>query len=684
MLVSCVAVLAGCAGRGTRDIEGLLRDLMSESESARRRAERNLAEHGRSYIKPLSNILTGQDIEKTVHEYDIKAKIDTLKVPAARALGVTAERASLARSEAETAAKPLLQVLHEGEDLELRVEAAQALGCFTQLSEPANDLILLLRVQEPSLVQAAIDSLARNALQSIDRLVLPAERPAEAVEKDWERLERRIQSADDEIRLDTVREIAASRDPRAADLLIQRLGAKPPPDAARPPDQTEEPADEQQTQEDPTEETEAEEAEEDEEKPTKDKSKDVRYAALVYCRRVAKKKPNSPFAQRLYAILPDLFRNDDDSRVVLIAAQMLRDREPDLVGEFLHRVEKAKEKAEEKLLADATNDEYDAGTRADAISALRSLPSPERDKLLAGFLDPQEDEAPRVKRAAASVLTGSETETARQALELAMQDEDSIVRLIAAQALGRLGNDEAVRYLIALLSHKEAKVRPPAADALGTLREEALDELTRQLQTALDHAETLAQWEVPLAELRRVRDRTREQEHRLDDLEDAIEDYRDEHPRRDEEHIAWGIVSGLGDIAAEIEAQAAAPARGAVVRAIGCHYPSVRIAAAEALAHFEGPQVIEALREALGDPNEDVRWYAARSLEAHGKAAIPALAAALDDERSVVDAAHSLVRIGAPEAIAPIQARLDQAEGPAREALLWAVDQLEARRSPTP
>jgi len=165
-----------CSGGGAHDIEKLLADLTGESPGARSRAERTLAEHGRSVIKPLSSLVTLKDAEKTAKDYKLRKDPAALRTAAARALGVIAARASLARSEAETAAAPLLEAL-KGKDLALRIEAARALGFFTQLSAPASDLILTFREDQPGLVDSATEALARNALRSVYLLAPPPEPP---------------------------------------------------------------------------------------------------------------------------------------------------------------------------------------------------------------------------------------------------------------------------------------------------------------------------------------------------------------------------------------------------------------------------------------------------------------------------------------------------------------------------
>ena len=638
VLLASLALGAGCSGRSTRDIEKLLADLMSPSPSARASAERSLTEHGRAVIKPLSNLVTLKDIEQTVQEYHIRKDPKELRIPAARALGVIAARASLARSEAETAAKPLLDVL-KSDGTPLRIEAVRALGKFTQLSGPANDLILLLREDNQELIDAVTESLAANALQSVYRLVLPEEPPATAAEKDWGRLLERIRSTDDDIRLDTVRELAASRDPRAAPVLLERLAS--------------------------------------------DKSRDVRYAALTFCVPAAEADKPEGFAAKLYAQLPTSFENDDDSRVALLAAQLLRERKPDLVGKFLARVDAARATCETSLLADATNTGYDAATRADAIDALALLPGQRRDGVLAGFLDPASDARARVRRAAAGVLATSDSETAIGALRKAMNDSDSIVKLVAAQALGRRGDLEAVKYLVALLSDKEAKIRTPAADALGTLGARALPVLIEYLTASLERFKELARWEVPLAQLQSKESLTSQEEAEARRLQAAIAEFRRKEGARDEKYTAWGIVSGIGRIAGQIGPQAAG-ALDAIVEAAQCHDVDVRRIAVDALANFAGEKAIAALVKALSDPDESVQWYAARGLEEHGPAAISALVTALGDESVAATAAASLGRIGDAETLRPLLAQVGSATGETKAAIVWSIGELLNRHPDSP
>jgi HEAT repeat protein len=524
----------------------------------------------------------------------------------------------------------------------LRVEAARALGYFAQLSEPASDLILTLREEAPALHDAATEALARNALNSIRRLVLAEDSVAQAAGRhDWERLLSRLASTDDDIRIETARELAASGDPRAATVLLDRI---------------------------PTE-----------------KSSDVRYAALRLCVADPRAQAEGAFGDRVAKQLVASFAEDKDSRVVLVAAQALRRRRAALVEAFLGRVEAATRRCEQELLAFAENAErrYDDATRSQAIAALRLLPGAARDQLLARLVGREAGESARIRRAAASVLALSDAPDAAQALEGAMQDSDSIVKLVAAQALGRGGNLDAVRYLIDLLSHKEAKIRTPAADALGTLGPKARDVLVAELEKSLAKAAELAQWEVPLAGLRQKASPSAQERSERARLDRAIASQVSKAEGRDEKQIAWGIVTALGQIAGRLQ-EKADPALPVVVRAAGCHYADVRRAAANVLARFAPAEAITPLLAVLKDPDDTVRWYAATALERHGAAALPAFRAALDDPTSLPVAAQSLARLGDAESLKPLVARLASANDEARPTLVWSVGELLRRHPESP
>ena len=690
-LAALALVLGGCGVGGSGDIEKLLDDLRSESPRARRRAERNLAEHGRAIIKPLGKIVSCKnkddkdfkegsdtDSEEVKEELELDGDPIALRVVAARALGLMAKRASLARSEAENAAKPLLEVLHHN-DKPLRIEAVKALGYFTQLSAPANDIILLLRDDDDEVAAAVAESLQHNVLQCIDRVVVPDEPQiaASAKKGDPALLGQRLEGTSDDMRLDVVQQIAATEDmKKGVPLLLERLA--------------------------------------------KDKSHDVRHASIRFCLAMLKKakEAEAGASEKAEAMSPELvaelytqfatsFEKDKDSRVAVLAARAVdqalaapaRDKKGTVAAaaaeaaskvldtakrekleHFLTRLQVARDACERKLLEAAGDGDADDATRADTILALRDLHSTERNELLATFLDKEQGESSRIRRAAARVLaralTRAESKSdaalskmAADALAVAMTDEDSIVKLIAAQALGGLGGDRgdrAVEYLVDLLAHKEAKVWTPAADALGTLRAQGLRVLTRLLRDK-------AAEEVP---------------------EDTEEDDRRKH-----EQNLVGIICGIGNIVGDLDAKEQASAGcgdalGAVLAAARSELPAVRLAAVEALGNFRGrPTAIQTLADALHDDSKDVRWYAARALERRGAAAVKALTAALDDADVGATAARALARIAArgdapdrvtTDVVRTLIERSTTAQGESKAVVVWAIGEVLGRPPSAP
>jgi len=140
------------------------------------------------------------------------------------------------------------------------------------------------------------------------------------------------------------------------------------------------------------------------------------------------------------------------------------------------------------------------------------------------------------------------------------------------------------------------------------------------------------------------------------------------------------VVTGLGRIAAAASPRPAA-ALDALIEALDCHYAEGRRVAAEALGHFDDPKVLGALAKALDDPDPSVRWYAAGSLVRFGKAAVPALVAALGRPNGAGDAAAALGKLADPSALAALVASLEKAPAPARENIAWAIGRI-VRRNP--
>ncbi|MBD2514033.1 HEAT repeat domain-containing protein, partial [Nostoc sp. FACHB-973] len=88
---------------------------------------------------------------------------------------------------------------------------------------------------------------------------------------------------------------------------------------------------------------------------------------------------------------------------------------------------------------------------------------------VSALINALQDEDSSVRSIAAEALGKIGNQQAVSALINALQDEDSSVRSIAAEALGKIGNQQAVSALINALQDEDSSVRSIAAEALGKI-----------------------------------------------------------------------------------------------------------------------------------------------------------------------------------------------------------------------
>ncbi|MBD2648785.1 HEAT repeat domain-containing protein [Nostoc foliaceum] len=196
------------------------------------------------------------------------------------------------------------------------------------------------------------------------------------------------------------------------------------------------------------------------------------------------------------------------------------------------------------------------------------------------------------------VALGKVNSQMSQKLIAALKDSESYVRYYAAEALGKIGNAEAVPELIAALKDSESDVRRYAASALGNIGAEAVPELIAALK----------------------------------DSESDVRRYVAE------------VLGKIGNAEAVPE----------LIAALKDSESDVRRYAAEVLGKIGNAEAVPELIAALKDSESYVRYYAASALGKIGNAeAVPELIAALKDSESYVRcyAAEALGKIGNAEAL---------------------------------
>lgn len=220
---------------------------------------------------------------------------------------------------------------------------------------------------------------------------------------------------------------------------------------------------------------------------------------------------------------------------------------------------------------------------------------------------------------------------ARQALEDLLDHREPSVRRLAAEALGDLGDLEAVPALVAALDHRDATTAAAAARGLGRLGDPAALE---PILNRLHHPNALVRHELVCAgqALGPV-----PQERLLAMLEDP-------DPMRRSSAAQWLGASDEPRVVARLEA------------CLGDPDVQVRRAGIESMARWlrRDPDITRALTDALRDGTPDVRAAAARVLEAGPlEVGPPLLQAALEDGNlwTRIYACRSLARLAGPDAV---------------------------------
>jgi HEAT repeat protein len=290
----------------------------------------------------------------------------------------------------------------------------------------------------------------------------------------------------------------------------------------------------------------------------------------------------------------------------------------------------------------------DRAVREAAIGALTAIGEPSVPVLGLCLSDPQ----PEVQEAASSVLASIGDERVLAPLIAALANQDWIVRMHAAKALGRIKQASAIEPLIPLLQDKVKAVREEATVALAAIGDEALPSLLEALKNSdwlvrLHAVEALGKMRATSA---------------VEPLLSALFNDHDHAIRED-------VVRALGQIG---------DGRAVDFLVMVMKEPGLRPLVVEALGQIGDSRALPTLINVLegidrpemsrlvagcGDTwNEEMvtKGAAARALGIIGDdGAIPSLLKALEHTATRADAATALVRFGS-KVIAPLLAIMTQ------------------------
>lgn len=340
-----------------------------------------------------------------------------------------------------------------------------------------------------------------------------------------------------------------------------------------------------------------------------------------------------------------LFRGVDSSGLPTVfmpkeLSEQLFAPEPEYAEEEIDRTELLKrlnirEPTEEDIEAlvrsmleevESIEDEADEGELLARSVAASALSKIDEEQAIKPIINALFDKDSMVRANAAKALGVMKSPKAVEPLIKALEDRDSRVRANAARALGRIGDERAIEPLIEALHDRNAGVRASAARALGSMGSE------RAIQPLIDafynEEDEIVRRDI-ISALSNFKD-----DRVLDIMIQCLKD-RDSNVRRIAASALWK--SG-GERAIE-----------PLIEALNDEESTVRYCAVSALDGVTDERVIEPLIKALKDEDDMVRTVAASALgKIKDERAIEALKEALNDKSEWVRncAAEALQNLG--------------------------------------
>lgn len=337
--------------------------------------------------------------------------------------------------------------------------------------------------------------------------------------------------------------------------------------------------------------------------------------------------------------MPSLFGLERDKDVSKLAALVTDSDNPTIrkrAAEILGNLEETDENGVESLVSAVQNDEneavraaaIDALTQLEAINALltalgREVPTNAADWAKAEtFVSDLTADAPELRMAAANVLGQIGSENAVRPLVSTLSDSDPRVRARVARAIGQIGDPSAAGALVDHLHGEPLPVRREAADALGHLGgDAALDGLL----TLVDDDSEVLRRTVATSFGRFGNARP------IDALVDLLGDESD--------LVRRGAVFSLIEILSNVDASRSDELRQSIV---------------ERMSASDDPSIVESLGEIIEEGTQlhqrrNAVWMLGRVAGEQSKeTAIESLIGVLDDEDQLIQqfAATSLAEIG--------------------------------------
>ena len=259
----------------------------------------------------------------------------------------------------------------------------------------------------------------------------------------------------------------------------------------------------------------------------------------------------------------------------------------------------------------------------------------------------------------------------------ALQDSFFVGRDNAADALGELGNHEAVMPLISALKDRQRMVRSSSARALGKIGDKrAIEPLIESYQDEDSYVRVMAA--EALTKIPRGITAFRQSNKSIKPLIDSLRDERSY--KRAMASRALGLIGDPGAVDGLIEAlgdsdeyvrREAIEALGKIgneravdglIKALGDRDEYVCKKAIEALVKIGNERAVDGLIKALNDGDKDVREKAIEALGKIGDSrAVKGLIKALNDEDSEVRriAVKALIEIGDPGAVGALERAIE-------------------------